>query len=360
MRPAASVVRTLSELIVAILVAVGAWVWMSGVSPHELWEALVGTSAPQSEPRYDVVRLGWHDLSTVCAISDAGQIVGMGRTGDGYRLPVLWSDGETTPCSDGRLPGRAVAVDELGRIACSVGGVRSRGLTAFVRDQEWEALRLEAPEPGADCKACDMNRAGVVVGVVAPPGQMGHACVWDTTGAVRVLDTEPSCATGISDSGVVAGFVLEASAREVPRLWVPEGDSYRPADLREHFQASSRPRAISNQGVIVGALERGVPFRWDASGGLQVLPVPDRRFFAMAQAINDRGEIVGYSGADSACGMDALLWRPDGLVNLNDCIDPACGWHLLRATAIGNGGMIGCDAARGEHVEAVVVVPRAE
>lgn len=350
---------TVVELAVAVVTTVAAWAWASGVTPGEVLDALRRTLTGPPARQYDVIQLGWQDLSSVHAISDTQQAVGIGRVEAGFRIPLAWQSGETTVCADGSRPGRAVAVDELGRVACNGMPGFPPIMRSFVLLPGGEQVQLQTPAREDNCRADDMNCAGVAVGVVSSAGGPGRACVWNAAGEVTVLDDRPSRAVGITDGGVIAGFVARPPVERRPCLWVPVADGYRLVDLREEIGSDACPAAINNAGVMVGTIADGEPFRWDASRGLRRLPPVDRGLYAAAMGINDRGEIVGFGGSRSVGGYSALLWCAAGRIDLNECIDPACGWHLLRATAINNRGMIGCDALRDDRVEAVLLVPRA-
>ena len=85
-----------------------------------------------------------------------------------------------------------------------------------------------------------------------------------------------------------------------------------------------------------------------------MLAVPGRT--GIARDVNARGDIVGCGGC--AAGGCALLWRADKVIDLNECIDPKCGWRLLAATAIDDSGAIACIGICEERGEAVLLVPR--
>jgi hypothetical protein len=74
-------------------------------------------------------------------------------------------------------------------------------------------------------------------------------------------------------------------------------------------------RALNNRGVVVGeSLDATEPFgnilafRWTAAGGMRALPGTS---VASASAINDRNQIVGWTGAPGVSDR-AVLWNPDG------------------------------------------------
>jgi probable HAF family extracellular repeat protein len=78
-------------------------------------------------------------------------------------------------------------------------------------------------------------------------------------------------------------------------------------------------------------------FVWTETGGFQFLGSLPGAFFSVANAINDRGEVVGFSGDDFG-DFAAFIWsqaagmRPLGAL-------PG-GTSLLRAEAINNDGIV--------------------
>jgi probable HAF family extracellular repeat protein len=64
---------------------------------------------------------------------------------------------------------------------------------------------------------------------------------------------------------------------------------------------------------------------------------------SQADAINQEGEIVGYSEVAPAINMkvqNAVIWRNGRIQNLNSLIPAATGWQLNEAKSINNRGQI--------------------
>ena len=58
-----------------------------------------------------------------------------------------------------------------------------------------------------------------------------------------------------------------------------------------------------------------------------------------ASAVNNKGEVVGFvKTADHVWPDTAVLFADSEVIDLNDMIDPASGWHLVEATAINDIG----------------------
>lgn len=120
---------------------------------------------------------------------------------------------------------------------------------------------------------------------------------------------------------------------------------------------ASDATAINNFGTIVGHAYRQPnpqtgdytsgyrPFVWN-SGVLEALPMPAGVPEAMANALNNRGEIVGTSIGDGFQGRGSgLLWRNGTVGRLNDL--PG-GTTILGATGINASGEIVGTSAGGE------------
>lgn len=362
MRTGRRIAIVVGEVMLAAVLVVGAWLWASGWSPRSFIRAVRGAHGARSSRHYELVPLGWGELSAVSAIGNQGQVTGMGDAKQWHRGPLVWSNGRTTPCCAGDGWGRAVGVDDLGRVAYSFQQYNQSQTEAFVLTPDEQRLPLVGPRPDCACRATAMNPIGTVVGVTVPPGEQGRPCMWDRAGGVTVLDVRPGCAMAINDAGVIAGYILDASGKELPQVWEPVGEGYR-ADCRvSPLEIGCRPYAINNQGVVVGAIGHTVPFRQHPPDRVESLPLPGRACVGVARDLNDRGEIVGhgYIAGVNVGVVAAVLWGLEGMVDLNDCIDPAYGWHLIRATAINNDGLIACDAMRDGGSGAVLLVPHEE
>lgn len=207
-----------------------------------------------------------------------------------------------------------------------------------------------------------VNEAGQIAGCQWG-GFNWRAVLWEADGTARDLGTlggNASCAYGINDLGWVVGGARNAAGVESAFLWRP---GFGMTDLGT-LGAASRAHGVNSRGVIVGKSEVVLvnqtvwerPFVWTAEGGMVELPMlrtyEDGRGFGVAYAVNDAGDIVGYStrnaesdDLDSGPGVEnAVLWRgPEGrfITNLSELAKPGYGdvtWS--RAFAISESGVI--------------------
>jgi probable HAF family extracellular repeat protein len=158
---------------------------------------------------------------------------------------------------------------------------------------------------------------------------------------------ESSEAVGINNAGQVVGtssggefadsraFLWTASAGMLDLGLPPGGEPGVEVGL---FAAS-----INDQGLIAGTRFTDVSsndlaaFVWTESGGFQFLGAVPGAFFSQANAINDRGEVVGFSGNDFG-DFAAFIWsQAAGIRPLGALPD---GQIVARAEAINNDGVV--------------------
>jgi uncharacterized membrane protein len=77
-----------------------------------------------------------------------------------------------------------------------------------------------------------------------------------------------------------------------------------------------------------------------------------------AEAVNDRGDIVGWSRTFSTPPYVAVLKQHGGnIVDLNTFLPPGSGWTLVRAEGINDDGVIVGVGARNGFFEPFVMTP---
>ncbi|MFZ0161222.1 MAG: hypothetical protein WAL50_19505 [Kineosporiaceae bacterium] len=236
--------------------------------------------------------------SSALAVNDRGQVVGYAESTTGRRLAFLWSRGGRI--RDLGLRGAPVAINDRGQIAgtaCS-----SSGSCYPFLWHRGRVTRLDRHGLSGSVRLGGMNEAGQIAGV-------------DARGA----------------------FVLSGTTVTRP----PKTATTRSLTAVE---------GINARGDVVGttALRQGTawspPYRaalWRRGGGpvdLGALGAPGDVYSAShASAVNDRGQVVGWSQTEALPDGHAVVWDGGVIVDLGIAHQSAEG---SRATDVNAGGVI--------------------
>ena len=179
----------------------------------------------------------------------------------------------------------------------------------------------------------DINKHGEVVGYRSIGLGSASAFFRDRSGTV--LDLGPFVASGLNDHGQVAGTGALPNLDTRAVVWTAGTGTM---DLGA---PNSRALEINNRGVIAGEVQ-GQAAIWTGIGTWQQLGIlGDSPFggprFSSAQAINDRGWVVGTSTAPAG---GAFLWTPQtGMENLGH-LHPGSDVSLSHALDINEHGTV--------------------
>jgi probable HAF family extracellular repeat protein len=280
------------------------------------------------------------------------------------------------------------AINLQGDVVASSGqSVSAQGRAPAFRTAAGRMRQLDLPPGDAFSEAYGVNSAGIVVGT-STLGERNRAVNW-RNGRLRPLSTPPeatsSGALGINSAGEVVGYVVMGDV-SIASIWI--GDDWFPLPtLAGAERQGSIARAINNRGDVVGvayssqggraflwreqtgAIDLGTlggdwsdaksvnekgeiagvsgvsggaeqrAFRWSERDGmidLGTLPGGTRSY---ALAINNRGNVVGFSDTDDN-RFAAVLWDRDQCIDLSAQVPP--GWLLAEALAINDAGTIVC------------------
>ena len=239
------------------------------------------------------------------------------------RLRNFWIPGVATivlGCFSNAFAQQSYRVEDLGTLhdgffGCTM-GINSRG---------WTETQYGLLESGKLVK----GRIAINVdGFTLDVGTLGGYNSWDNPFGGEINDRGE--AVGYSETSVldpdgedVCGFGTKLTCR--PFLWHQGQLSALPVLDGNNGQAS----AMNNRGQITGFAETTIPDSTCTSPSHTMLPVlwekgqpqplptvgsdPD----GAANAINDRGQVVGYSGTCTA-GLHAVLWEDDNASPLPD------------------------------------------
>ena len=173
-------------------------------------------------------------------------------------------------------------------------------------------------------------------------GTLAAGCKTLERSEAKSRDSEARC---IDDSGRVVGlaWVMGLPVFSHAFLWEAGSGMKDLGTLGSRGIATSEAHCINNSGQVVGSTS--VPggyhaFLWDAGRGMRDLGTLEERW-SDALAVNNKGEVVGFvKTADHVWPDTAVLFADSEVIDLNDMIDPASGWHLVEATAINDLGQI--------------------
>jgi probable HAF family extracellular repeat protein len=162
--------------------------------------------------------------------------------------------------------------------------------------------------------AWGINNCGEVVGEADPTGEGGHAVRWTPDGELEDLGTlggRSSEARAINDRGNIVGHSLTRTPDETRAfLWTQE---HGMRDLGSIGNGRTTVAAdINNHNAVIGRHDlpdgRERAFVWTAKTGIVDLTPPGAEE-SRAEAINDKGEIIGTFVADGKRQLIEWTWK---------------------------------------------------
>jgi probable HAF family extracellular repeat protein len=342
-------------------------------------------SSPTSQLRYAVVDLGTlsgDDISTAFTISDSGYIAGASGT-TSTQQAVSWRNGAITdlgapPADSASL---AVGINLQGELVGGAFNFTTR--TSLPYSWPRGAPPQILPTLGVtNALASGINDLGEVAGFASPTtvGDLSdafgrpyqrHTTVWNH-GVIRDLGTlgGPSSQAGgrhpINNRGDVAGTAdVDTTMNPVlgvyrfhAALWTQTtGPHPVVTDLgvlaRQADNSISFAEGINELGQVVGWSLTDVsdtcfggPQQWGflwQRGVMRGLPPLAGDCDAVAEALNNRGQVVGVSQGVSATGkfvQRPVIWSNNQAIELNALIPTSSGWTLSYANGINDAGEI--------------------
>lgn len=345
-------------------------------------------------------------------LSNAGLAIGIGSTSDNMQHAVLWPLGFIVDISAPGLGGPnsgAFGINEWGRVdgvaESSDPDPNNENFCAYFTGLKclpfvWQQGVMKAlPLLGGNNGAVGpINRYGEISGYaetgkrdpdcrpgVTPTGTGPQvldyeAVVWGPNpGQMRRLRPLPgdtvSVALWINDVGQAVGVSGTCANTVVPPfaagphavLWERDGSVHELRSLGGTVDPSllavgNVGLAINNLGQVVGAsaLKGNTinhAFLWTRGRGTQDLGTIQDDATSGAQGINDRGEIVGSSGA-SVMNSRAFVWKDGVMTDLNTLVPSDAPLYLLDADAINERGEIaGFGATSTGELHAFLAIP---
>jgi len=287
------------------------------------------------------------------SLNEQGHIVGFFVCPTGYAEPFLWTPEAgliELPLPPDSYEASAEDINEAGQIVgtATIAGVGSCGF--LYDDGEFTMLPPVIPDAGWS-SAWAINNGGTVVGVRSIEDGVNpqNAYIWSAEQGftdLGMMDRPYSCATDISEIGIVVGWrgVAGTSEQEGFR-WHDGGFTFLgpvPGAI------SSMPFSVNTRGEIVGnsAWEiattgelRGLGFIWRDEVWTILEPI-DGYEESGAAALNDVSQVVGSSGPIGPGDNHATLWQNTVPYELDELAELDPGFTIERSKAINNAGQI--------------------
>lgn len=301
--------------------------------------ALVPASGSPVVPHGSVIAVGplpGDSNGGANAINNLGQVVGFaqdesfhdhGYLWDGSRLVALLpldGDGGTFP----------TAINDQGVIA---GNSESALGEHAVIWKDGQVIALPALSGDVGSTAVAMNSHGTVAGESFSSDGSHNAVMW-VNGQPKVLTGIPSSVQfhprAIDDRGQVAGVGYADGPNLEPFVW--ERGRLRRWGKRSDmsafvWQMNSKAQVV---GYSMDAQLHAHGSVWK-SGSTHLLPALNGAISGWPMGINDRGDVVGWSG------YDTVIWpRGQQPVELNSTLDADAPVYIAEAQAINNRGQI--------------------
>jgi probable HAF family extracellular repeat protein len=261
-------------------------------------------------------------------INDKGQIIGFGSTAAGTTHAVLWESG---------------TISDLGTLAGGVNslahGINNRGQIVGQSDNQdglfhaalWENGRiidLGTLPGGTQSAAFDINNRGQIVGQSNTADGETHAVLWHQ-GAITDLGTVPSgtfsTALAINDSGQIVGSGNSPGDMEAGDQ-VDHALLWKNATLMDlgmlpgvrGIQAFAEDINARGQVVGLSPIPSGSShgFLWQDGAWTDLGALASPNNFSYAAALNDRGDVVGYSINRSIPAASAVIWKAGTIMDL--------------------------------------------
>lgn len=262
------------------------------------------------------------------SLNDVGQAAGY----SGNRA-VIWTAGVPRNIQTiGASYSVAFGINLSGQAA---GDISSAGTNSGAFFWSGSSMNRIIPPYGFVYEAYAINDAGAVVGTSSGTGGFK----WQN-GSFEELSFLPgdysSRPVVINNLGMIGGSSAGSTAGVRPVVWLTPSTP----QLISVPGGQGRVWGINNSGVAVG--DAGVfstlPFAWNASQGVRMLPLPNGASRGSAWAVNDAGVIIGHAG-------QAVIWRSNtageyAVETVADRLVDGTGWSNLSLYGINSSGQI--------------------
>jgi probable HAF family extracellular repeat protein len=295
-------------------------------------------------------------------VNACGRVVGRSSiaASDGNFHPFVGSGGPLTDIAPDRDNGVANSINELGFVAGAISGAH-----AFIWSAASGRQDIGVLSGGVASAAFDINENNLVVGIseIDVFGRI-RGFVWQQSTGMQAIDTlggSSSTAYAVNNAGTIVGSAQNASG--VSHAYTLSGGVM--SDLSTLGGPTSVAYGINDGGEVVGSSDivaaSGQPFHafiWSSAAGMVDMGALGGSTRSVAFDINNAGQAVGYS--ELPAGRHAFIYtRTNGMSDLNDLV-PGSGWIFQEAQAINNRGQIvgiGIFESDPDHQRAFMLTP---
>lgn len=306
------------------------------------------SNASARPPIVDLGTLGG-DYSFAYDINNRGQVVGMSSTATGELHAFLWEDGRMTDLGASLGPyNKAHAINDAGMVVGTAGAGFDTWPVLWQADGTVQQLGTFG---GLNSEAWDINNRGQVTGWSWIPTEASHAFFWEdaTLTDINSADRWWSQATAMNQLGQVVGASSAGAF-----LWdgVMQPLDTQPARTRVASDINNHGQVVGTGQMVSG---RDQAFVWE-DGTTTYLPTLGG-WFNEAQAINERGEVVGHSNlVGYEIPYHAVLWYGDSITDLGMLPGAPDDWGIgSMANGINNrGDVVGASLTASGQMHAVL------